>query len=188
MKKAYLIHGWAGNSESEAWFPWLQKELENKKIKLIRFNMPNPETPKIKEWVDFLIKNIKQLDENTYFIGHSIGCQTILRFLEKLHEGKKIAGAVFVAGWFDLKDEAYEEEEEKDIAKPWIKTPVDFEKVKKHCNNFLAIFSNDDPCVDVSQSKIFQEKLGAKIIIKDGEEHFNDTKKIEEIINFILKE
>lgn len=38
-------------------------------------------------------------DENTYFIGHSIGCQSIDRYLEILPSETKIGGVVYVAGW-----------------------------------------------------------------------------------------
>lgn len=189
MKKAYLIHGWGGSSESEGWFSWLKEEMKNRDIKVIAFDMPNTNEPRINEWVGFLEKNVKEkgIDEQTYFIGHSVGCQTILRFLEKLNAEIKIAGCIFVAPWFNLKETAYEAEEEKDIAKPWIETPINFEKVKQHTKNFLCIFSDNDPCVPLSDSKIFKEKLGAEIIIKNNEEHFNTTEKINEIIEFIEK-
>lgn len=185
MKKVYLIHGWGGGPESESWFPWIKQEMRKKGFDVEIPKMPNSENPKINEWVGFLKKTIKSLDENTYFIGHSIGCQAILRYLEQLPENVKIKGVIFVAGWFDLLDTSYEEEEEKEIAKPWIQTPIKFEKVKKHTNNFLAIFSEDDPCVPLSDSKKFKEKLNAKIIIKKNEEHFNKTKEIPEITEFI---
>lgn len=187
MKKVYLIHGWGGSDSSEGWFGWLKDELRKKKIKITGFNMPNTNYPKIKEWVGFLEKNIKKedLNEETYFIGHSIGCQTILRYLEQLPENIKIGGAIFIAGFFNLLESAYANEEEREIAKPWIKTPIDFEKVKKHTQNFLAIFSNNDDCVPLSDSKIFKEKLNAKIIIKNNEGHFNETQEIKEIIDFV---
>jgi len=184
MKKAYLIHGWGGGPESEGWFGWLKNELEKKGFEVNVPRMPNTESPKIKGWVNKL-NEIVNPDVNTYFVGHSIGCQAILRYLEKLPEDKKIGGAVFVAGWFNLTKETYECKEDKEIARPWIETPIDLEKVKKHTKNFFAIFSNTDPYVPVSDSKIFKEKLGAKVIIKNNEEHFNLTEKIPEIINFI---
>jgi len=188
MTKIYLIHGWGGGPESESWFSWIKKELEKRRFFVEIPKMPNPNHPKINEWVGFLEKDIKGVDKNTYFIGHSIGCQTIMRYLEKLPEKNKIAGAIFVAGWFNLLESAYENpEEEKLIAKPWFETPINFEKIKQHTNNFLAIFSDDDPCVPLSDSKIFKEKLNAKIIIKKNEGHFNDTMEIKEIIDFIQK-
>ena len=105
-----------------------------------------------------------------------------MRFLENLPENVKIAGCVFVAGWFNLKGL---EKNEIGIAKPWLETRINFNKVKKHCNKFLALFSDNDPVVPLSDSKIFKEKLGAKVIVKHNEEHFNATQEMPEIIDFI---
>jgi len=182
MKKAYLIHGWGGRSECEAWFSWLEVELEKKGYDVVAFDLPNNDHPKIEEWVRYLEKNIKDVDENTYFIGHSIGCQTILRFLEKLHRHKRIGGCVFVAGWFNIINLSSEELE---IAHPWMNTGIEFHRVLDHCNKFLAIFSNDDPYVHADEAEKFKKNLGAKIIIKKGQGHFNETEKIPEILNFL---
>lgn len=182
MKRAYLIHGWGGSSSSEPWFDWLKKESKKKNIKIISLDMPNTNHPKIEEWVGFLEENIKDVDEHTYFIGHSIGCQTIIRYLEKLHKHKRIAGCAFVAGFFDLITHSSEELE---IAHPWINSKIKFVRVLDHCNNFLAIFSNDDPDVSLKESEKFKEYLNAKIIVKHGQEHFNETEKIQEILDFL---
>lgn len=105
-----------------------------------------------------------------------------MRFLEKLHKHKKIAGCVFVAGWFDLINL---EPEEMRIAHPWINSRIDFERILDHCNNFLAIFSDNDPCVHLNEVEKFRENLGAKIIIKKGLGHFDAVEKIPEILKFI---
>lgn len=187
MKKLYLIHGWGGSDSDEGWFGWVKRDFKKRGFEVISFNMPNPEEPMIVEWTDFLQENIKDVDNETYFIGHSIGCQTILRYLEKLPEGKTVGGCVFVAGWFNLLDTAWESddeegiEREKKIAEPWINTPIDFEKVKSHTKNFLAIFSNDDPCVPLSDKELFEKNLGAKTVVRNGEGHFDASERIEEI-------
>jgi len=185
MTKIYLIHGWGGSASSEGWFGWLKQECEKKGYKLFILEMPDTNYPKIELWVKHLENNVKEIDKETYFIGHSIGCQTILRFLEKLPENIKVAGCIFVAGFFNLKEESYEDEEDKKIAKPWLETLINLEKVKEHTNNFLAIFSDNDPDIPLSDSEIFKEKLNAKIIIKKNEEHFNETLEIPEILEFI---
>ncbi len=183
-KKVYMIHGWEGSSKDN-WFPWLKKELENKKpnVEIHVFDMPNSEHPKIEEWVGYLEENIKDVDEHTYFIGHSIGCQTIIRFLEKLHKHKRIGGCIFVAGFFDLLNL---EPEEFKIAHPWITSPIDSSRVLDHCNRFLALFSKDDPEVHIDEAKKFKEKFGAKIVIMDGKGHFEDEKQ-PELLNEVLR-
>jgi uncharacterized protein len=182
MKKVYLVHGWEGNSSSEPWFSWLKDQLLKNKIKFYAFDFPDTNNPKIDVWVNFLEKNVKEIDEETYFIGHSVGCQTIMRYLEKLPKDKKIAGCIFVAGWFNLKELT---EEEKKIAKPWIETKINFNKIKQHTNNLLVILSDNDPYIPISDSKIFKDKLNARVLIKKGEEHFNDTLEIKEILEVI---
>lgn len=168
IKRVVIIHGWGGNPQ-EGWFPWIKKELEKCGVEVLVPPMPNPETPKISEWVPFLYEQVGEPDGNTFLIGHSIGCQTILRYLEKVKN--KVGGAIFVAGWFELKGLS---EEEKAIARPWVERPVDFEKVKQNLSKVIAFFSNNDPFVDLELNrKIFQDNLGAEIKIEDKKGHFS---------------
>lgn len=55
----------------------------------------------------------------------------------------------------------------------FFETPIDFEKIKTHCNNFVAIHSDNDPYVPLNHGYIFKEKLGAKLIIKHQMGHFS---------------
>jgi len=178
MKKVYLIHGWEGNPEN-AWFPWLKKELEEKDFQVEVPIMPNPEEPKINEWVGKLKEVCPSPDQEAYFIGHSIGCQAILRYLESLNPEIKIGGVTLVAPWMHLT--GLESSEEQEIAKPWIETPIDFTKVRLHTNNFIAIFSNNDPFVPISDKDIFKEMLSAEIIIEQDKGHFDDEAEIKEL-------
>ena len=89
---------------------------------------------------------------------------------------------VFVAGLFNIINLSSEELE---IAHPWMNTGIEFHRVLDHCNKFLAIFSNDDPYVHADEAEKFKKNLGAKIIIKKGQGHFNETEKIPEILNFL---
>jgi predicted alpha/beta hydrolase family esterase len=183
MKKVYLIHGWGGRASGN-WFDWIRKELEGK-AEIRAFDMPDTDHPNIERWVSFMQENVKTIDKETYFIGHSIGCQAILRFLERLPEDVKIAGCVFVAGFFNLKPESYSDDEEKAVARPWIETPIDFDIVKQHCTNFLALFSDNDPYVPLSDEKLFKKNLSAKTIIMHGLEHFNKRYELPDLMKFI---
>ena len=186
MKKVYVVHGWGGSPFSEGWFGWLKRELTKRNIKVDFLEMPNTDTPKINEWVKYLEENIKDVDEQTYFIGHSIGCQVIIRYLEQLPENIKVAGCIFVAGFFNLPN--LETQEEIKIARPLIETPINFEKIKIHTRNFLAIFSKNDPYVHLDEIEKFKKNLGAKIIIKEKQGHFTEEdgiKKIPEILEFV---
>ena len=100
-KRAVIVHRWDGTPEAD-WYPWLRRELKNKGFAVDAPEMPDTAHPRIEKWVPFLKKAAKNADINTFFIGHSVGCQTILRFLEKF--SGKIGGAVFVGGWITLNE------------------------------------------------------------------------------------
>ncbi|PIN87901.1 hypothetical protein COV12_01405 [Candidatus Woesearchaeota archaeon CG10_big_fil_rev_8_21_14_0_10_32_24] len=81
MQEVFIVHGWGGFPE-EVWFPWLKEELEKKNFKVTILEMPNSEEPKIDVWVSYLKEKVGAPSLDTYFVGHSIGCQTILRYSE----------------------------------------------------------------------------------------------------------
>ena len=185
MKKVIIVHRWDGDPSAD-WYPWLKEEVEKKNIRVFIPEMPDPSKPKIEKWVASLKNKVKDLDEETFFVGHSIGCQTIIRYLEKLEEKKKIGGALFVAGWFSLNK--LETDEEKKIAKPWLERPIDLAKVKKKVKNIRAIFSDNDPFVPLQNVRIFEEKLGAKVFVLKDKGHFtkeDGVLELDEVLDII---
>ncbi len=184
VKRVFIVHGWEAHPEDE-WYPWMEKELKKKGFHVETPQMPNTDEPEIKAWVSFLKEKVGKPDSETFFVGHSIGCQAILRYLESLPSGTKVGGAVFVAGWFHLIN--LETDDERQTAKPWLETPIDFNKVKSHTKNFAALLSDDDPWVPVSDSKIFEEKLNAHVIIKHKMGHFRVAEGVDEVPD-VLKE
>ena len=177
-KRAFIIHGWNGYPD-EGWFPWLKNELEQKGFQVQVPAMPESAEPKIEARVSHLSKIVGDVDENTYFVGHSIGCQTILRYLESLPADKKVGGVAFVAGWFTLMN--LKTDEEKEIAKPWLETPIDFEKVKQHTKKFFAVFSDNDDVVQQENKKLFEEQLSAKTAIEHDKGHFSGGDEVKEL-------
>lgn len=169
-KRVFIVHGWDGYPE-EGWFPWLKKELETKDFEVYVPQLPNAESPKIHNWVPKLSEIVGTPNEQTYFVGHSMGCQAIARYLESLPQGIKVGGAVFVAGWFTLMN--LETKEEKEIAKSWLETSIDLEKVKSHFSKSIAIFSDNDPYVPLDNQDDFRNSFGSKIIIEHQKGHFS---------------
>jgi len=177
MKRVFIIHGWDG-SPDEPMLRWLRRQLEEKGFAVISPEMPIPDTPDIEAWIEKLKRAVKNPDKDTYFIGHSIGCQAILRYIEKLPPETKIGGVVLIAPWINLKPEAFEDEETERIAKPWLETPIDFNKVKKHFKKIVCIFSDNDPFVPLSDKDIFKEKLNSEIIVEHKKGHYDPDSKI----------
>jgi len=179
-KRIFLVHGWGGAPDGN-WFPWLKRELESKNFLVTIPTMPDTFKPKIEDWVKKLGDTIGEIDKDTYLIGHSIGCQTIMRYLETLSGESKVGGVIFVAGFFNLSDGLWDEEYTKEIAEPWLSTPIDFEKIKSHTTNFIDIASDDDPYVPLSDTEIFKNKLDAKIIILKNKGHMSDDAGVKEL-------
>ncbi len=176
MKRVFIVHGWAGNPK-QAWFPWIEKELISKGFEVIIPKMPNSLEPEINEWVNHLERSVGKLDENTYFIARSIGCQTIMRYFEKMKQSA--GGCLFVGPWLILS--GIDDEEDQQIAEPWIETPIDFKKVKNACKKFTCLFSDDDPFVPIENEKLFKKNIGAKTMMLSGYGHFGDEEKIDKL-------
>ena len=183
MNKIYIVHCWEGTKE-DGWYPWLDKELSNENTTVFRFNMPNTANPKIEEWVSFLDYMVKELDSDTYFVGHSIGCQTILRYLES-KDITNIGGILFIAPWLDLLPEAISDPDSYETAKPWLTTSIDFEKIKKFTSNITCIFSDDDYFVSLSQKEEFEKLLNAKTIVVNNKGHISSEDNVYELKEII---
>jgi len=179
MKKVFVVHGWGGTPK-EGWFPWLKDSLEKKHFKVIILKMPNTEKPEIKSWVSYLKKLVGKLDENTFFIGHSVGCQTILRYLEK--ENKKCAGIIFVAPWVELDEDAIKKESKGSlkIYKSWQKE-IDFERIRKLKIKLVSIFSDNDYFVPLNNVRIFEKELLSDIVIMHNKGHFTGSDNIKKL-------
>jgi uncharacterized protein len=168
MKRAFLIHGWGGNSQKD-FFPWLKPQLEKLGYEVHVPDMPNTENPAIGPWVSKLSEIVGTPDRNTYFVGHSIGCQTILRYLETIKI--PVGGAVFVAGWFNL--ENLESDAERKIAKPWIETPINTAKVRSVLPLSTLIISENDPYNCLEENKRKFAEIMTKGIVMPFSGHFN---------------
>ena len=127
--------------------------------------MPETNTPRFSKWMKKLRDTVTTPDEELYFIGHSLGCITILRYLETLQEAERVGGAVLVAGFTDDLD--FEE------LTSFFTSPINLKEINKHCNKFVAIHSDNDPYVPLKHGEIFKNKLKAKLIIKKSMGHFS---------------
>ncbi|MEK6844182.1 MAG: DUF1749 domain-containing protein [Nanoarchaeota archaeon] len=184
-KRLFIIHGWGG-SPKELLHENLKKRFSKKGFEVFVLEMPNTNNPKIEEWVQYLNKIVGKSNEDDYFIGHSIGCQAIMRYVESLNENKKIRGCIFIAGWFKLAN--MESKEEEKIAEPWIKNKINLAKIRKMIKEIIVYLSSNEYYGFVEEnSKIFHDKLGAKVIIEKDMGHFTDEEGLEKIAKFVDK-
>lgn len=172
MKKVIIVHGWSGKPE-HGWYPWLKKELEKKGFKVSVPELPNTDNPKIDAWISTLSDTVGNPNEDTYFVGHSMGCQTIARYIETLPVGVKVGGAIFVAGFFKRLTNLEDSANYGEVESHWINTPINFDNVRSHIDKSVAIFSDDDLYVPLDNQDDFREKLRAEIVIMHAMKHFS---------------
>ena len=181
MKKIFIIHGWEGYPE-EGWFPWLKKKLEEKEFYVEIPAMPNTNHPKVSDWIGHIRKIAESVNENTYFVGHSLGCVSIARYLEKLTKDKKVGGCVFVAGFSG-------NIHIKEISE-FYSLPLNFDNVRIHTKKFVTILSTNDKYISLERGKEFQQILNAKLIIEKNKGHFSSGDGIKElpiVLNSIME-
>lgn len=171
-KRVFIVHRWDG-SPSKDWIPWLKLELEARGFIVSAPQMPQPEAPSIHEWVGHLRFLVDAPDRQTFFVGHSIGCQTILRYLQDLPKNIEVGGVLMVAPWVHLNMAAYKDENDIDTAEEWLQDTIMWNRIPPHTKNITAIFSDDDPYVPALDQKLFEEKLGAQTIIEHKKGHID---------------
>lgn len=185
MKRIIIVHGWGGSPEQN-WMPLVKKDLEKSGWEVQIPAMPDTNLPKLNLWLPKLAEVIGNPDNDLYLVGHSLGCITIMRYLETLPENQKIGGVIFFAGFTD------------DLKIPEIKTffetTINFTDIKQKANKCVAVHSDNDEYVSLKYGEIFKEKLGAEIIVKHLMDHFSDPKDdeknsilLQEIIKSMIK-
>ena len=179
MSRAFIIHGW-GSGPDKDWIPWMTSALNNKGYETVVPLMPDTEIPKINPWVSKLSQLVGNTDPTDIFIGHSIGCQTILRLLEKLPSPQKVKKVLLIAPWFELTN--LEDDQMWQIADPWLKTPINFSQVVNKANEFITVFSDNDPWVPFDINlQLFKERLNPTIITLSHRGHFTQDEGITQI-------
>jgi uncharacterized protein len=187
MKRAIIAHQGGGSPTSD-WCPWLKKKLEGAGWTVIVPAFPDTDHPNIAAWTQALDGVIGLPDQNTILIGHSVGCQTILRYSSRLPPTMRCGGAFLVTPWVHLLPAAMPDEETTAAAKPWLETPLEWTSAKNIFPKIVACFSDDDPYVGPADSQLFKDMLGATIVELGkmghvtGEEGHTEVPKLFELI------
>lgn len=162
--RVVVIHGYTASSQAN-WFPHFKDELKSDNIDVIIPDMPDSCKPQCNEWLKHIDNTIGEPDENTILIGHSLGCVTLLNYLnEKRTESVK---AVFLISGFTENTPISELAE-------FVKPVIDYNYIKSITSDIVAISAVDDDIVPYEYSKEMAERLDAPFILLDGGKHFID--------------
>ncbi|OGK24743.1 hypothetical protein A3F58_04400 [Candidatus Roizmanbacteria bacterium RIFCSPHIGHO2_12_FULL_37_9b] len=175
-KKALILHAWY-NKHEDHWYPWLNKELQNKGFETYLPEIPtfNTNLPSLTASLKFT-DNLKIIDNKTIVIGHSLGCLLAMRLAEKYPYQKMF----LVAGW-DFDDLTYEH-------RLFWKTKINHKKIKKNVKEIYCISSDNDPYTTAFTVEEMNKRLGGKFILIKGAGHFTEkdgVKKIPDLLQYI---
>ncbi len=163
--KLFIIHGAYGNP-GENWFPWLKKAL--KKHEVIIPTFPTPENQTLENWMEVFEPYLDKIDENTVFIGHSLGPAFILNILEKINI--KVKACFFVAGFTgSLGNDTFDK-----INCTFADKKFNWGKIRNNCSKFYIFNSTDDPYVPISKGEELAINLNSGLIKVDNAGHFNE--------------
>ncbi|MCK4635368.1 MAG: class I tRNA ligase family protein [Candidatus Moranbacteria bacterium] len=159
--KVVLLHAW-GSDPTEAFFPWLKKELEDLNLHVEAPKLPNAENPNYAEWLSEFKK--LNIDEDTIVIGRSLGATLALATAQEGHKFGKL-----IAVCTPLENEAIPDFF-NDIGE-W-----KFDKIKNNISEIEVLHSTDDPYIPNEMSEKLSEKLNVPLTIVKKANHFTGDK------------
>ncbi|MFL1412583.1 RBBP9/YdeN family alpha/beta hydrolase [Acinetobacter baumannii] len=97
MRQIFVLHGYSASIDDH-WFLDLKHQIENENTTVTLIPFPDAENPEVDAWQKVLDQQIPKVDENTYFVAHSLGVITLLHFLQR-HDYQNIGGMILVSGF-----------------------------------------------------------------------------------------
>ncbi len=165
MKNVFIFHGY-GADPGANWFPWLKEQLEVKGYKVFVPAFPDTNMPNRDKWLKHFEKYKDHVNEDTIFVGHSLGAPFLLNVLETLD--KPVKASFLVAGFVGPLSPAFE---------PFVGSianrDFNWDKIKKNCKKFVIFSSDNDPYVPLDKARELNQKLPSELIIIKGAEHLN---------------
>ena len=167
MQNIFIFHGTEGYPE-ENWFPWLKQQLEPKGCNVIVPQFPSPPviSAKISEWFNVLKNYEKYINEETIFIGHSLGGLFLLRILEGL--GLQCRAALFVGTPIGVRPIL---NWDRDSA--FCGFGFNWGAIRPKAKYFAVFQSDNDPYVGLGNGEELAKELGVKLDFIPNAGHFN---------------
>lgn len=156
MKNIILIHGYNGIPKI---YDWLNKELSEIGCNIIIPNFPTKDGVKVELWKSIFDKYIKEINENTIIVAHSIGNEFIIKYLSEIN--KKVKMYIGLAGF----SEVFECEGKEDLnraIKEFLVTEKEINKFIGLVNKRHCIYSNDDHIVPYEVLKRYSTVINAE--------------------------
>lgn len=173
--KAILIPGNGGGSPTDNWFPYLERELSMRGVRVINVQFPDAILARKEYWLPFIEK--LGADEHTVLIGHSSGAVAAMRYAET----HKIMGSVLVGACYT--DLGYDTEKQSG----YYDTSWDWKAIKNNQQWIIQFSSSDDPWIPIEQAQYIHAQLDTEYYEYIDRGHFGGDKEVKEFPELIEK-
>ncbi|OBV28767.1 hypothetical protein BKN38_00045 [Helicobacter sp. CLO-3] len=172
-KKICIIHGFDSHPRKN-WFAWLAGKLREEGAIVDIPALPTPSAPKVDEWILAIqeaMRGLGSIDEESYFVAHSLGCIATLRALESMRAqdtSTRIGGILCVAGFYEPLPILPEIDD-------FTKAPLQAEQIIATARKRAVLAADDDEIVPVKWSENLARAIDAELtkVAKGG--HFMDS-------------
>ncbi|MFO7566907.1 MAG: alpha/beta hydrolase [Enhygromyxa sp.] len=174
-ERIVIVPRWSGGPDHD-WYPWIRRELagSHPQLRVDVVELPNRDAPVIEQCVAALAAELgRDLSAlaDTLLVGHSVGCQAIMRYLAEQPPGPEpelLPKLVCVAGWWTV-DEPWPS------IRPWIDTPIDLPRLRANARRVTVLLSDDDPFTrdHRANGQTWEQRLDAEVRVHVGGRHFN---------------
>lgn len=163
--RALLLHGTDGHPR-ENWFPWARTQIEALGMVVDVPALPTPIGHSLDNWISAFLS---QAETRRYdlCVAHSLGTAFALRLLES--RTVRIGTFVSVAGCIGRTHVPRFD----DLNKSFLAGPFDWPLIRGALGTSVVVYSDDDPYIDIGQSKQLVENLGATAIVLHAAGHIN---------------
>lgn len=165
MANIFIVYG-VGGHDKENWFPWLKEQLEILGHRVFIPKFPTPENQTLENWLKVLEQYKEYINQETLFIGHSLGAPFILNIAERL----PIKAAFLVASFIGKCGNQYDEG-----AKTFTQREFNWPKIKTNCPYFKIYHSDNDPYLPLEKAERVAKGLNVEITLVKGAGHFNEA-------------
>lgn len=162
--RVHIIHGYAA-SPADHWFPWLERELERRGARVDIVELPASDAPRPEAWLQALEVQVGRPDRNTFFVAHSLGGITLLRYLESLQPEPEVGGYILVSGFNDRLAILPQLD-------GFVRPELDHDRLARIASARTVIAARDDTIVPYGLSLELADALQARFVTVERGGHF----------------
>lgn len=166
-RRVIIVHGFNASPEAH-WFPWLRDELAAEGIDVSIVSLPRSSSPDASDWEAAVAAELGVPDAQTWLVGHSLGCITILRVLAALPTPWTLGGLALVAGFTGPLESIPELD-------TYLESDVDVERIAPSIRTPVVFRSDDDAAVPAATTDALAHRLATTSIVIPGAGHFVST-------------